>query len=836
MHAHPIQERERENMREICFRKHIWVLFICFCVWLMLCSPASADTFHAENEVIYHYEVVDNGAAITFVENTTETLIIPAKIDGYSVTRLGQNAFTGNTIIKNVTVPGSVKSIYWSFLFATSLETVTLNEGVEIIDTNSFQGCTKLRTINIPQTVKVIGPYAFLRCSSLEQIVLPQGLERIENAAFSDTPIQNIEIPKSVKYIGDNVFTGCSKLKSVVFNEGLEEMGERVFGECDTLSELLLPDSLTKLDRKLTAYCSSLETVVFGKGLKSLPTNTFMGLPPFTRLSTVILPENLERIEKDCISDIFSLDSLYIPPSVTFIHDEGNFTIYSDPTPGGELPIIHGAPGSYALKWAQKHGLKYKVWPMPEYGGDFGNFSRANSYSGQFNDLTNKTTDYKAIITAYEYGLITGKSKSTFGVKDQLTIEQAIEAAVRLRSTYSGDSKLSERASISVKGTYITEAIRKGIIYKGQFKDPKKAITWVEFAKILALTLPSDAMPTKNEIEDGAIPNVSMAADYADAVYTLYRTGVYTGGSKGVFTPNSIVTRSQAAAAIGRMADVRLRKDITLRSVSVTLDKKEFPDISFRTYASAFDKDKNGKLSKAEILAVKEIDVSHRNITSLKGIEYFTSLSYLNCAYNDIKKLDISKNTALVTLYCGNNELSTLDVTKLSKLQRLSLPMNNITKIDISQNRKLRELTVSGNTKLNKLNVATNNELELLSSYNCGLTSINLTRNAKLKTLGISYNAIATIDLSKNVALESLHFDDSFKTLKELDLTNNINLGRLDLGCNYALEKVNASNCLKLWRVAIHAIDSDICHIYLNKKVNLKFISDTEEGVIIYVD
>ena len=51
------------------------------------------------------------------------------------------------------------------------------------------------------------------------------------------------------------------------------------------------------------------------------------------------------------------------------------------------------------------------------------------------------------------------------------------------------------------------------------------------------------------------------------------------------------------------------------------------PDKTFREYLlKRFDKDGNGVLTPAERYAVTEIDVNDKNITSLKGIEFFPNL------------------------------------------------------------------------------------------------------------------------------------------------------------------------------------------------------------------
>ena len=106
------------------------------------------------------------------------------------------------------------------------------------------------------------------------------------------------------------------------------------------------------------------------------------------------------------------------------------------------------------------------------------------------------------------------------------------------------------------------------------------------------------------------------------------------------------------------------------------------PDKTFREYLlKRFDKDGNGVLTPAERYAVTEIDVNDKNITSLKGIEFFPNLKKLNCGHNRLTSLDVSKNTELTYLDCSYNRLTELDVSQNTKLTELYFVSNKITSL-----------------------------------------------------------------------------------------------------------------------------------------------------------
>jgi len=123
------------------------------------------------------------------------------------------------------------------------------------------------------------------------------------------------------------------------------------------------------------------------------------------------------------------------------------------------------------------------------------------------------------------------------------------------------------------------------------------------------------------------------------------------------------------------------------------IDATNFPDAVFRTYVSTnCDTDKDGYLSKEEIASVKEITISNKGVTNMKGVELFTALYYLSCYYNKLTTLDVSKNTALEYLYCYNNQLTALDVSKNTALKNLKCYKNQLTTLDVSKNKKLTQL------------------------------------------------------------------------------------------------------------------------------------------------
>ncbi len=124
------------------------------------------------------------------------------------------------------------------------------------------------------------------------------------------------------------------------------------------------------------------------------------------------------------------------------------------------------------------------------------------------------------------------------------------------------------------------------------------------------------------------------------------------------------------------------------------IDNEHFPDEFFRGWVSqSCDTDGDGFLSDEEIARVTQIYITRKGIASLEGIEYFTALKYLDCSFNKLTSLDVSKNTALETLECIFNRLISLNVSGDTALKRLTCAFNKLLCLDVSKNAALEDLS-----------------------------------------------------------------------------------------------------------------------------------------------
>lgn len=99
----------------------------------------------------------------------------------------------------------------------------------------------------IPDGVDEIGSTAFDDClENLTGITFPEGFTTIQERAFEGTALTSVTIPGGVKEV-PNAFEGCMDLIEVILSEGVEEIAYDAFADCESLRDVTLPASVTKI-------------------------------------------------------------------------------------------------------------------------------------------------------------------------------------------------------------------------------------------------------------------------------------------------------------------------------------------------------------------------------------------------------------------------------------------------------------------------------------------------------------------------------------------------------------------------------------------------------------
>lgn len=192
-----------------------------------------------------------------------------------------------------------------------------------------------------------------------------------------------------------------------------------------------------------------------------------------------------------------------------------------------------------------------------------------------------------------------------------------------------------------------------------------------------------------------------------------------------------------------------------------------FPDSAFREwimdkYLYDAEVSETGNLTKNQmerIRNVTEVYVPAMGITSLKGIEYFENLYYLDCSSNQLTDLDVSKNLELSGLNCASNQLTELDVSANLMLDTLNCSENQLSSLDISRNVELRYFDCSLN-QIDALNLSANPSIRHLMCFGNHLTRLDLSHVNQLMKLDCSMNRLKEILLNEHASGVNLIFGE----------------------------------------------------------------------------
>ncbi len=135
--------------------------------------------------------------------------------------------------------------------------------------------------------------------------------------AFEDcNSLTGITIPDSVTSIEYRAFYYCRSLTSITIPDSVTSIGYNAFYECDSLTSITIPNSVTSIGEGAFWKCSSLTSITIPEGVTRIGNVTFEGC---SKLTSITIPDSVTSIEYCAFQGCSSLTSITIPNSVTSI-------------------------------------------------------------------------------------------------------------------------------------------------------------------------------------------------------------------------------------------------------------------------------------------------------------------------------------------------------------------------------------------------------------------------------------------------------------------------------------------------------------------------------------
>ncbi len=321
------------------------------------------------------------------------------------LTSIGAFAFEGCIGLSSLQLPSGLTSIgVNAFSSCSGLTSVSLPSGLTVISTGTFAGCYNLKSVQLPSDVKSIARGAFSNCTGLTSLELPSGLTKIEDGAFSgcsnivsvyaympDPPLFDgdgkdfptcfnencaLYVPKK-SYTAYIVAPGWGDFKTIAkFNPDLiRDWVTKNVAQAGTLSTVIGEDkeNITKL--KLTGNLNDtdvqyLEEMIREAALQELNLKDAqlyaiesLRFSDCNNLTSLVLPDVLQRIEKEAFAHCTGLTTISLPAGLEYMYaafDDctGLTSVYANmPTPLQDAFSFYGVDESNCILYVPEGSL-----------------------------------------------------------------------------------------------------------------------------------------------------------------------------------------------------------------------------------------------------------------------------------------------------------------------------------------------------------------------------------------------------------------------------------------------------------------------------------------------
>lgn len=314
-----------------------------------------------------------------------------------------------------------------AFLHCTGLTSLELLSGLTSISAYAFSECSGLTSLKLPSGITSIGYHAFAYCSGLTSLQFPSGLTSIGVRAFQNcTGLTSLELPSGLTKIEEGTFSGCTNINSIYaympdpslfggdgkdfptcFNENctlyvpkksytayivapgwgdfktiakfnpdlIRDWVTKNVAQAGTLSTVIGEDkeNITKL--KLTGNLNDtdvryLEEMIREAALQELNlkdallyTINVCRFCDCKSLTSLVLPDVLQRIEKAAFSNCTGLTTISLPAGLEYMYGAfgGNIgltSIYANmPTPLQDAYSFYGVDKSHCILYVPEGSL-----------------------------------------------------------------------------------------------------------------------------------------------------------------------------------------------------------------------------------------------------------------------------------------------------------------------------------------------------------------------------------------------------------------------------------------------------------------------------------------------
>ena len=156
---------------------------------------------------------------------------------------------------------------------------------------------------------------AFRGCTALTRVAFAEGTKEIHGWFSGCDSLTDVVLPDSATAIDSQAFWGCDGLTGVRIPDGVTEIGSQAFKNCSGLEEVYIGSGVREIGWEAFNYCESLEKVHIGSGVREIGLDAFADCESLTEFT--IAPDNSALTAVgDIILDGEMTRLVYYPPAL----------------------------------------------------------------------------------------------------------------------------------------------------------------------------------------------------------------------------------------------------------------------------------------------------------------------------------------------------------------------------------------------------------------------------------------------------------------------------------------------------------------------------------------
>ena len=167
--------------------------------------------------------------------------------------------------------------------------------------------------------------------SHVKKVTVPDGVQALVGSFGNCASLEEVVIPDSLSSIGYQAFYYCQSLTSVTIPDSVTAIGDGAFYYCSSLESITIPDSVTSIGDSAFVWCHGLTSIVIPDSVASIGDSAFGGCSSLTSIvipdSVISIGDSVTSIGYGAFSGCDSLTSIIVDPQNSVYHSDGNCLI-----------------------------------------------------------------------------------------------------------------------------------------------------------------------------------------------------------------------------------------------------------------------------------------------------------------------------------------------------------------------------------------------------------------------------------------------------------------------------------------------------------------------------